>query len=40
MRRLPFQSVARAQALIVIAAVMFKLAALLAVTDCRRLVSK
>src|SRR4051812_42104366 len=40
MRRLPFQSVARAQALMVIAAVMFRLAELLAVTLCNEFVSK
>src|SRR5712671_6550812 len=38
-RLLPFQSVGRTQALMVMPAVMLRLAALLAVTDCRRLVS-
>src|ERR1043166_889252 len=40
MRRLPFQSVARTQAPMVMPAVMLRLAALAAVTDCTKLVSK
>src|SRR5882724_6000633 len=40
MRRFPFQSVGRTQALMVMPAVMLRLAALLTVTDCVRLASK